>query len=197
MISLIEIRAQYKAAGCLTNIRELSRLEAILVQQKTAADLPPLCLDMLKILQAALAHRKELSKKTDRFGQEIVCYIDICLMQLRREQQAYHWTQSYTECSAIAQKEAFSNVWMRLVLEPQLRRVVNRLFWIALILISLILLIKFRWQFVDAVSAICGKSIAEDSTVGSMAESVWGAALSVLTGAAALVAKDLFKGDQK
>ena len=194
---LIEIRAQYKAAGCLTNIRELSRLEAILVQQKTAADLPPLCLDMLKILQAALAHRKELSKKTDRFGQEIVCYIDICLMQLRREQQAYHWTQSYTECSAIAQKEAFSNVWMRLVLEPQLRRVVNRLFWIALILISLILLIKFRWQFVDAVSAICGKSIAEDSTVGSMAESVWGAALSVLTGAAALVAKDLFKGDQK
>lgn len=169
----------------------------ILVQQKTAADLPPLCLDMLKILQTALAQRKELSRKSDRFGQEIVHYIDICLMQLRREQQAYHWTQSYMECSAIAQKEAFSNVWMRLILEPQLRRVVNRLFWIVLILVSLILLVKFRGQFVDAVSAICGKSIAEDSTVGTMAESVWGAALSVLTGAAALVVKDLFKGDQK
>lgn len=68
---LIEIRAQYKAAGCLTNIRELSRLEAILVQQKTAADLPPLCLDMLKILQAALAHRKELSKKLTALGKKL------------------------------------------------------------------------------------------------------------------------------
>lgn len=77
------------------------------------------------------------------------------------------------------------------------RRVVKHLFWIVLILISLILLVKFRGQFVDAVSAICGKSIAEDSTVGSMAESIWGAALSVLTGATALVIKDLFKGDQK
>lgn len=101
---LIEIRTQYKTAGCATNISELSRLEAILVQQKTAADLPPLCLDMLIVLQSALAHNEELSCEANSLEKEIVRYIDVCLVQLRREQQAYHWTQSYTECSAIAPK---------------------------------------------------------------------------------------------
>ena len=113
---LIEIRAQYRTAGCPTNISELSRLESILVQQKTAADIPLLCLDMLIILRTALAHSEKLLCNANSIAQEIVQYIDVCLVQLRREQQAYHWTQSYTECSAIAQKEAFSNVWMRLIL---------------------------------------------------------------------------------
>lgn len=194
---LIEIRTQYKTEDYPTNISELSRLGAILVQQKTAADLPLLCLNMLKILQTALAYNEKSSCCANNFETEIVRYIDVCLVQLRREQQAYHWTQSYTECSKIAQKEEFPNAWMRLILSISWRRVVKHLFWIVLILISLILLVKFRGQFVDAVSAICGKSIAEDSTVGSMAESIWGAALSVLTGATALVIKDLFKGGQK
>ena len=194
---LIEIRAQYESAGCATNISALSRLDAILVQQKTAADIPPLCLDMLKILQTALAHSDKLLCSANSVAEEIVQYIDVCLVQLRREQQAYHWTQSYTECSAIAQKEAFSNAWMRLILGISWRRVVKYLFWIALMLFSMYLLLKYRERFVDVVSTIGGKSIAEDPALGSMAETVWGAALSILIGIAGLIINDLFKGDQK
>lgn len=101
---LIEIRTQYKTEDYPTNISELSRLGAILVQQKTAADIPLLCLNMLKILQTALAYNEKSSCCANNFETEIVRYIDVCLVQLRREQQAYHWTQSYTECGKIAQK---------------------------------------------------------------------------------------------
>ena len=190
---LIEIRAQYKAAGCLTNIRELSRLDAILVQQKTAADLPPLCLDMLKILQAALAQRKELSRKSDRFGQEIVCYIDICLMQLRREQQAYHWTQSYMECSAIAQKEAFSNNWMRFIMGLQPRRVLKYLLWVVAIAVALILLV-FRKE---RLLALIQSHYKDPDMAKATVESIWTVAWGVLSATIILIVNDLFKGDQK
>lgn len=190
---LIEIRAQYKAAGCLTNIRELSRLDAILVQQKTAADLPPLCLDMLKILQAALAQRKELSRKTDRFGQEIVCYIDICLMQLRREQQAYHWTQSYMECSAIAQKEAFSNNWMRFIMGLQPRRVLKYLLWVVAIAVALILLVFRKERLLVLIQSHYKDPDMAKATV----ESIWTVAWGVLSATIILIVNDLFKGDQK
>lgn len=190
---LIEIRAQYKAAGCLTNIRELSRLDAILVQQKTAADLPPLCLDMLKILQAALAQRKELSRKSDRFGQEIVCYIDICLMQLRREQQAYHWTQSYMECSAIAQKEAFSNNWMRFIMGLQPRRVLKYLLWVVAIAVALILLVFRKERLLVLIQSHYKDPDMAKATV----ESIWTVAWGVLSATIILIVNDLFKGDQK
>ena len=190
---LIEIRAQYKAAGCLTNIRELSRLDAILVQQKTAADLPPLCLDMLKILQTALAQRKELSRKSDRFGQEIVHYIDICLMQLRREQQAYHWTQSYMECSAIAQKEAFSNNWMRFIMGLQPRRVLKYLLWVVAIAVALILLVFRKERLLVLIQSHYKDPDMAKATV----ESIWTVAWGVLSATIILIVNDLFKGDQK
>ena len=63
--------------------------------------------------------------------------------------------------------------------------------------LSMYLLLKYRERFVDVVSTIGGKSIAEDPALGSMAETVWGAALSILIGIAGLIINDLFKGDQK
>lgn len=190
---LIEIRTQYKTTGFSTNISEVSRLDAVLIQQKTAADLPPLCLDMLKILRTALMCKEELSDKDNGFGEEIVRYIDICLVQLRREQQAYHWTQSYTECSAIAQKEAFSNVWMRLILGLQWRRSLKYFLWAIVIAVAFVLLVIRKENFLLLIQRL----YKDPAIAKATAETIWTEAWGVLTAAIILIVNDLFKGDQK
>lgn len=190
---LIEIRTQYKTAGCATNISELSRLEAILVQQKTAADLPPLCLDMLIVLQSALAHNEELSCEANSLEKEIVRYIDVCLVQLRREQQAYHWTQSYTECSAIAQKEAFSNNWMRFIMGLHPRRALKYILWGVAIAVAFVLLVLRK----ENLFVLIQRYYTDPDMAREAVNSIWNGALGILTGAIILIVNDLFEGKRE
>lgn len=190
---LNEIRAQYKTAAFATDIRVLSQLDTVLVKQETAPDLPPLFLNMLKELQSALDNRERLLKEFNNFDKMIVRYIDICLAQLRREQQAYHWTQSYTECSTIAQKDAFSNAWMRMIMGIPWRRVAKHLVWIIMIVLAFIILVRYKAGFLALIASL------RDGTAGieSTAEAIWDGALGILAGAFTLIVKDLFGADRK
>lgn len=120
-------------------------------------------------------------------------YIDICLAQLRREQQAYHWTQSYTECSTIAQKDAFSNAWMRMIMGIPWRRVAKHLVWIIMIVLAFIILVRYKAGFLALIASL------RDGTAGieSTAEAIWDGALGILAGAFTLIVKDLFGADRK
>lgn len=145
------------------------------------------------VLQSALAHNEELSCEANSLEKEIVRYIDVCLVQLRREQQAYHWTQSYTECSAIAQKEAFSNNWMRFIMGLHPRRALKYILWGVAIAVAFVLLVLRK----ENLFVLIQRYYTDPDMAREAVNSIWNGALGILTGAIILIVNDLFEGKRE
>lgn len=144
---LTDIRAQLCSANYLENAQTFTQLMRTAFEQSAVSDLNPIILDLLEMTSQIA---QEFDPTADdrkgtltdlEYKNLFSRFLDIFLYQLRYEEQAQTWLASYKECSEIAQSEAFSANWLRLVLGRPWRRLISVLLGIFILIATLVFLV--------------------------------------------------------
>lgn len=101
--------------------------------------------------------------------------------------------ESNTECSAIAQKEAFSNNWMRFIMGLHPRRALKYILWGVAIAVAFVLLVLRK----ENLFVLIQRYYTDPDMAREAVNSIWNGALGILTGAIILIVNDLFEGKRE
>lgn len=148
---LTEIRTQICDFNHVQEARLCVDLIQTVFEQNAVPDLNPIIVDLLEITARALQEFDPSSANAASGTMPDTDYeclfppfLDAFLYQLRYEEQTQAWLATYKECCEIAQSDAISANWLRLVLGRPWHQLIPILVGIILLVAALVLLVYTR-----------------------------------------------------